>query len=144
MEAEKVAGRYDLDVIAVHVTWESAWALSDRGNLADLRSTGRGARTARNRPVPRGNRFPYLQSHEEPAAIRKTELLKPERGGGSGFWGPHTTVFAIDNLLGQRRWLDEDLEHYRQYYQGGPYGKELPRHYKMAKKNWDATSSSMT
>jgi hypothetical protein len=84
--------------------------------------------------------FPYLQTHEEPVAIRDTELLRPERGGGSGFWSPHTTVFAIDSLLGQRRWLDEDLEHYRQYYQGGPAGKELERHYKMAKKNWDKTS----
>ncbi|HEY4169882.1 MAG TPA: hypothetical protein VGM96_24030 [Reyranella sp.] len=88
--------------------------------------------------------FPYLEMHEDPAAIRETELRRPERGGGSGFWSPHTTVFAIDNLLGQRDWLDEDLEHYRHYYQGPPASKELERHYKMAKKNWGKTSSSVT
>jgi hypothetical protein len=87
--------------------------------------------------------FPYLQIHEEPVAIRQTELFRPERGGGSGFWSAHTTVFAIDNLLGQRRWLDQDLEHYRHYYQGPPVSKELERHYKLAKKNWATALSSM-
>jgi len=87
---------------------------------------------------------PYLQVHEEPAAIRETILHDPRRGHTSGFWSDHTTVFAIDNLLGQRGWLDEDLEHYRHYYKGPPASKELERHYKMAKKNWGTTSSSMT
>jgi hypothetical protein len=88
--------------------------------------------------------LPYLRVHEEPAAIRETILHDPRRGLTSGFWSPHTTVFAIDNLLGQRSWLDEDLEHYRHYYKGPPASKELERHYKMAKKNWGTTSSSMT
>jgi hypothetical protein len=88
--------------------------------------------------------LPYLQVHEEPAAIRETILHDPQRGHTSGFWSRHTTVFAIDNLLGQRGWLDEDLEHYRRYYRGPPASEELEHHYKMAKKNWGKTSSSMT
>jgi hypothetical protein len=89
--------------------------------------------------------FPYLKTHEEPVAIRKTELLRPWRGGTSGFWSPDTTVFAIDVLLGERRWLEEDFEHYRRYYGGhGPYGQALESHYEAAQKNWNAISSSVT
>jgi hypothetical protein len=114
-----------------HYRIEASWPISGT----------QGAARAMNEIVPFLHEivFPYLQIHEDPAAIRETELLRPERGGGSGFWSEHTTVFAIDNLLGQRRWLDEDHEHYRRYYQGPPVSKELERHYKMAKKNWDKT-----
>lgn len=86
--------------------------------------------------------FPYLRTHKEPEAIRKTILYED----GNTPWNspPHATVFAVDALLGQRGWLDDDFGHYNRYYKAGRLRDSLGGHYETAKKNWDAVTPSGT
>jgi hypothetical protein len=86
--------------------------------------------------------LPYLRTHEEPEAIRRTILY--EHGKTPWSWPPHVTVFTIDALLGQRGWLDEDFAHYDRYYEAGPSRDSLGGHYETAKKNWAAAAPSGT
>jgi hypothetical protein len=81
--------------------------------------------------------LPHLRSNEEPEAIRKTILYAD--GCTPWTWGRHATVFAVDALLGQRSWLEDDFDHYRRYYKAGsPAAEDLNRDYEIARKNWDA------
>lgn len=80
--------------------------------------------------------LPNLRTNEEPEAIRRTILYAD--GCTPWTWGRHATVFAVDALLGQRSWLDDDFDHYRRYYKAGsPAAEDLNRDYETAEKNWD-------
>jgi len=87
--------------------------------------------------------LPYVIDHRDPERIRDTLVNHPgEADPLLGAQSGAQTVFAVDSLLRERRWLESDYVHFKARYAGyvASSREALERDYRAAVEFWDAAS----